>query len=87
MTPLEQAAKWFQEYAESHTAKGKADKAEQNSRRAKWLLEQEDSQANEIKALKKEVLTLQDALAQWQGVVRVARDRDSTLPAVEGAPC
>jgi transposase-like protein len=34
----------------------------------------------ENKKLRTENQTLQEALAHWQGVVRVAREKDSTLP-------
>lgn len=40
-----------------------------------------------IKALEKENDTLQEALSHWQGVVRVAREKDSTLPDPEAVPC
>lgn len=41
----------------------------------------------ENKKLRTENQTLQDALAHWQGVVRVAREKDSTLPDPEAVPC
>lgn len=40
MNPLEQAALWFDEYAEIHSAKGNAEKAATNTKRAQWLREQ-----------------------------------------------
>jgi len=40
-----------------------------------------------IKALEKENDTLKEALSHWQGVVRVAREKDSTLPDPEAVPC
>ena len=41
----------------------------------------------ENKKLRAENQTLQEALAHWQGVVRVAREKDSTLPDPEAVPC
>lgn len=41
----------------------------------------------ENKKLRTENQTLQDALSHWQGVVRVAREKDSTLPDPEAASC
>lgn len=41
----------------------------------------------ENKKLRTENQTLQDALSHWQGVVRVAREKDSTLPDPEAVPC
>lgn len=35
---------------------------------------------SENKKLKGEVETLQEALTHWQRIVRVAREKDSTLP-------
>lgn len=40
----------------------------------------EDAREAENKKLRTENQTLQEALAHWQGVVRVAREKDSTLP-------
>ena len=40
-----------------------------------------------IRTLEKENETLKEALAHWQGVVRVAREKDSTLPDPEAVPC
>ena len=42
---------------------------------------------NENKNLHKENDTLKEALSHWQGVVRVAREKDSTLPDPEAVPC
>ena len=41
----------------------------------------------ENKKLRTENQTLKEALAHWQGVVRVAREKDSTLPDPEAVPC
>ena len=41
----------------------------------------------ENKTLHKENETLKEALSHWQGVVRVAREKDSTLPDPEAVPC
>lgn len=46
-----------------------------------------DSLEAENKKLRAENETLQEALAHWQGVVRVAREKDSTLPDPEAVPC
>lgn len=40
-----------------------------------------------IKDLEKENQTLKDTLEAWQAVVRVAREKDSTLPDPEAVPC
>ena len=45
------------------------------------------SQKAQIDALHKENDTLKEALSHWQGVVRVAREKDSTLPDPEAVPC
>lgn len=41
----------------------------------------------ENKKLRTENQMLQEALAHWQGVVRVAREKDSTLPDPEAVSC
>lgn len=41
----------------------------------------------ENKKLRAEIQTLKDTLEAWQAVVRVAREKDSTLPDPEAAPC
>ena len=43
------------------------------------------SQKAQIEALKKENQTLRETLEAWQAVVRVAREKDSTLPNPESS--
>lgn len=43
------------------------------------------SQKAQIETLKKENQTLKDTLEAWQAVVRVAREKDSTLPDPESS--
>ena len=45
------------------------------------------SQKAQIEVLHKENQTLKDTLEAWQAVVRVAREKDSTLPDPEAVPC
>ena len=56
-----------------------------------WAIEEAqqalESLEAENKKLRAENQTLQEALAHWQGVVRVAREKDSTLPDPEAVPC
>ena len=49
-----------------------------------WAIEET---LERIRVLEKENGTLKEALAHWQGVVRVAREKDSTLPDPEAVPC